>query len=118
MLGDDSTPATVDQWVVVLDNLVREANDDTRFLPSHHDAVLKKPAMQAYADYIAGLWAEVRRARAAGQTLEQTKAALLIPDKFPALAKFRNTIRSDAEWANPDIHASNIEHLWKLLDRE
>jgi len=51
----------------------------------------------------------VRRAKAAGKTLEQTKAALQRDKVFPETAELNGAAEE-----LPNIHEHNIEALWKV----
>ncbi len=113
---DKATPAVVDNWFVVMRKVLAEANEETKFLASHGRAVMRKGQYQEFVSYLEGVWGVVRRARAAGKTLEQAKAD--VPLKaFPAIAKLPNEELRGSEWENLDIHGHNVEHLWKVLDR-
>lgn len=57
--------------------------------------------------YLEKLWNEVRRAKAAGKTLEQTKAALPLKERFSEFADLANSADEV-----PNIHEHNIEALW------
>jgi hypothetical protein len=51
----------------------------------------------------------VRRAKAAGRTLQQVKDALPRAQEFPEVAKL-----SDEDFQMKDIHEHNIEALWSV----
>jgi glyoxylase-like metal-dependent hydrolase (beta-lactamase superfamily II) len=114
-VAEESTPANVDNWFVVMHGLLNEANDDTRFLASHGRAIMKKGQYQQFVSYLEGVWNGVRRANSSGKTLEQAKADIQLRD-FPEIARLPNEELRGTEWENLDIHGHNIEHLWKVLD--
>jgi glyoxylase-like metal-dependent hydrolase (beta-lactamase superfamily II) len=115
-VAEKATPAGIDNWFVVMRAVLSEANGETRFLPSHGRAVMKKSQYEDYVSYLEGVWNGVKRARSAGRTLEQAKAELPLKS-FPAVAKLPNEDLRGTEWENLDIHGHNIERLWKVLDR-
>ena len=112
---EESTPAEVDNWIGVMHHLLNTADDNTRFLASHGRAVMKKGQYQKFLTYLEGLWRGVRRAKAAGKTLDQAKSEILLKD-FPEIAKLPNEELRGTEWENLDIHGHNIEHLWHVLE--
>jgi hypothetical protein len=57
------------------------------------------------------LWNEVRRAKAEGETLEQTKAALPRAELFSETAGLAGSTDEV-----PNIHEHNIEALWNAAD--
>jgi hypothetical protein len=59
------------------------------------------------AAYVEKLWNEVRRAKAAGKTLEQAKQATGREELFPELASLK-----DEAYGIASIHQRNIEMLW------
>jgi glyoxylase-like metal-dependent hydrolase (beta-lactamase superfamily II) len=111
---EEATPADVDNWMVVLRGLLNEATEDTRFLPSHHRAAMKKAQYQQFVAYLDGVWNGVRAARSKGKTLEQAKAGIRLAD-FPETARLPNEELRGTQWENLDIHGHNIEHLWNVL---
>ena len=115
VVAEKATPAGIDNWFVVMRDVLGEANGETRFLPSHGRAVMKKGQYEDYVSYLEGVWNGVKRARSIGRSLEQTKAELPL-SSFPAVAKLPNEDLRGTEWENLDIHGHNIERLWKLLD--
>lgn len=115
-VAEKATPAAIDNWFVLMRAVLSEANGETRFLPSHGRAVMKKSQYEDYVSYLEGVWSGVKRARAAGRTLGQAKADLPLTS-FPAVAKLPNEELRGTEWENLDIHGHNIEYLWKVLDR-
>ncbi len=115
-VAEKATPAGIDNWFVVMRAVLSEANGETRFLPSHGRAVMKRSQYEDYVSYLEGVWNGVKRARSGGRTLEQAKAELPLKS-FPAVAKLPNEDLRGTEWENLDIHGHNIERLWKVLDR-
>ena len=113
---EKATPAVVDNWAVVMRRVLAEANGETKFLASHSRAVMRKGQYEAFVSYVEGVWNGVKRARAAGKTLEQAKAEVPL-SAFPAIAKLPNEELRGTEWENLDIHGHNVEHLWKVLER-
>jgi len=94
--------------------VLNDANENTRFLPSHGRAIMKKEQYVQFVSYLEKLWDGVRRAQAAGKTLEQTKAELPLTN-FPEVAKLPNEELRGTQWEILDIHQQNIDHLWKVL---
>jgi glyoxylase-like metal-dependent hydrolase (beta-lactamase superfamily II) len=114
-LTEPATAAGIDNWLVVLRGLLKEANGETRFLASHGRAVMKKGQYEEFVSYLEGVWDGVRRARTGGRTLDQAKADIPLKN-FPAIAKLPNEQLRGTEWENLDIHGNNIERMWKALD--
>ena len=115
-VAEKATPAGIDSWFAVMRAVLDEADGETRFVPSHGRAVMKKGQLEGYVSYLQGVWDGVKRARGSGRTLEQAKADLPLT-AFPAVAKLPNEDLRGTEWENLDIHGHNIERLWKVLDR-
>jgi len=113
---EEATPAIVNNWFVVMHRLLNEANENTRFLASHHRAVMKKEQYQQFVSYLEAVWNGVQRAKTSGKTLEQAKAEIPLKD-FPEIAKLPNEELRGTEWEILDIHQQNIEHLWKVLGK-
>ena len=114
--AERATPAVIDNWSVVMRRVLDETNEETKFLSSHGRAVMKKRQVQELVAYVEGVWNGVKRARAAGKSLEQAKAEVPLA-AFPAIAKLPNEELRGTEWENLDIHGHNVEHLWKVLER-
>jgi glyoxylase-like metal-dependent hydrolase (beta-lactamase superfamily II) len=108
------TAAIADNWPEVLRDLLARTDENTRFIASHNPTPMKKEQIGKFASYLERLWAEVRRAKAAGQTLEQLKAGLPLAERFPEVAKLNNSSLLGTEWEVRDIHGQNIETLWKV----
>jgi len=113
---EEATPEIVDHWFVVMHGVFNDANENTRFLPSHGRAIMKKEQYVQFVSYLEKLWEGVRRAQAAGKTLEQTKAELPLTN-FPEVAKLPNEELRGTQWEILDIHQQNIDHLWKVLGK-
>ncbi len=109
------TVATVDNWLVVLRDLLGRTDEHTRFLASHDATPMNREQIRQFASYLEGLWTEVRRAKAAGESLEQLKARLPLTGRFPEMAKLKNSNLVGTEWEVRDIHGRNIDVLWKAL---
>jgi glyoxylase-like metal-dependent hydrolase (beta-lactamase superfamily II) len=101
------TAAIVDNWMAVLHEVIDQANDKTQFISCHGWFVMRKAQCAPQVAYLEKLWNEVRRAKAAGKTLEQTRDALTRADRLPEVAGLANT--ADGV---PNIHDHNIEALW------
>lgn len=114
-VAEKATPAGIDNWFVVMRAVLKDANAETRFLPSHGRAVMKKGQYEGFVSYLEGVWNGVKRARSGGRTLEQAKADVPLTS-FPAVAKLPNEDLRGTEWENLDIHGHNVERLWKVLD--
>lgn len=115
-VAEEATPAIVDNWFVVMHGLLKEANGETRFVPSHGRTMMKKEQVDRAVAYLEGLWTGLRRARSSGRTLDQAKSDLPL-SAFPGVAGLPNEALRGSEWENLDIHGHNVEHLWKVLDR-
>ncbi len=113
-LTANATPAVLDNWFLVAHRLLKDANDDTRFLPSHGRTALTKNQMQQSVAYLENLWQKVRVAKSSGKTLSDTTAEIPLKD-FPDMAKLPNEYLRGTEWEILDIHRQNIEHMWKVL---
>jgi glyoxylase-like metal-dependent hydrolase (beta-lactamase superfamily II) len=109
------TAATVENWLVVLRDLLGRTDEHTRFLASHGATRLNQGQIRHFASYLEGLWTEVRRAKEAGQAPEQLKARLPLAGRFPEMAKLKNNSLVGTEWEVQDIHGRNIDVLWKAL---
>jgi glyoxylase-like metal-dependent hydrolase (beta-lactamase superfamily II) len=114
---EGATPQIVDNWFVVMHGLLNEADGNTRFIASHGRAIMRKEQCALFVSYLEKLWTEVRRAKAGGKTLEQTKTNLSLQEHFPEVAKLQNQSLPGTQWEVLDIHQQNIEHLWKVLEK-
>jgi glyoxylase-like metal-dependent hydrolase (beta-lactamase superfamily II) len=110
-------PQVVDNGIAVLRALIGEANESTRFIPCHGNALMNKAQFQQFLSYIEKLWREVRRMKAEGKTLEQTEAALSLKERFPEAADLRDEMYRGTPYETLGIHRYNIEYLWKTLDK-
>jgi glyoxylase-like metal-dependent hydrolase (beta-lactamase superfamily II) len=101
------TAAMVNNWIAVLNEVMAQANDKTQFISCHGWTVMSKAQCAPQVAYLEKLWNEVRRAKAAGKTLQQAKEALPRAQLFPEVAGL-----ADAGLQVPNIHEHNIEALW------
>ena len=104
---DPLTAAIVNNWIAVLHEVLDQANEKTQFVSCHGWTVTNKAQVAPQAAYLEKLWNEVRRAKAAKQSLEQTREALPRAARFSEFADLANTADEV-----PDIHGHNIEALW------
>lgn len=112
----DLTAATVENWLVVLRDLLARTDEHTRFIASHDPRPMNREQIRLFASYLEGVWTEVRRARVTGEPIEKLKARLSLKDRFPEMAKLENSHLVGSEWEVLDIHARNIDVLWKALN--
>ena len=110
-------PQVVDNWLAVLRTMLGEANESTRFIPAHGSVPMNKAQMQQFYSYLERLWSEVHRLKAEGKTLEQTKAALPLKERFPEAAGLRDDMYRGKPYETLGIHQYNVEFLWKTLDK-
>jgi glyoxylase-like metal-dependent hydrolase (beta-lactamase superfamily II) len=110
--ADMLTAGIVNNWFVVLDEVLSQADGKTQFLGCHGRAVMNKAQCAHEAAYLEKLWNEVRRTKAAGRTLEQAKADLRLAEGFPEFADLADAWTPAAP-AETGIHQRNIEVLWK-----
>lgn len=103
------TATTVDYWIAVLKEVLAAADERTKFISCHGWTVMSKTQCAPQVAYLEKLWAEVRRARAAGKTLQQTKEALARAQVFPEVAGL-----ADTGLQVPNIHEHNVEALWSV----
>jgi glyoxylase-like metal-dependent hydrolase (beta-lactamase superfamily II) len=113
---EQATPQIVDNWFVVMHAVLQEADDQTRFVPSHDRSVLKKEPCAQQVAYLEKLWADLRSARADGKTLEQARADFP-RQSFPEVANLSNEKNRGTPWERLDIHNQNIGILWKVLGK-
>jgi glyoxylase-like metal-dependent hydrolase (beta-lactamase superfamily II) len=111
--AEKATPQIVDNWFAVMGTVLKEANDQTRFIPSHDRDILKKEQCSQQVAYLEKLWDGVRRAKADGKTLEQTRSDLPL-QSFPEVANLANEKNRGTPWERLDIHSQNIGLLWKV----
>jgi glyoxylase-like metal-dependent hydrolase (beta-lactamase superfamily II) len=109
------TAHIVDNWFVVLHDLLARTDGQTRFLASHSATPMTKAQIQSFVSYLEGLWGEVRRAKSGGETIAQLKTRLPLAARFPEMAKLNNSNLLGTEWEIRDIHGQNIDMLWKTL---
>ena len=101
------TPAIVNNWIAMLNELLSQTNEKTQFVSCHGWSVMNKAEVAPQVAYLEKLWNEVRRAKVAGKTLEQTKASLPRAEGFSETAGLGNTADQI-----PNIHEHNIEAFW------
>lgn len=101
------TPAIVNNWIAVLHEVLDQTNEKTQFVSCHGWSVMSKAQVAQQVAYLEKLWNKVRRAKAAGKTLAQTKAALPRAERFSESAGLGNTADEI-----PNIHEHNVEALW------
>jgi glyoxylase-like metal-dependent hydrolase (beta-lactamase superfamily II) len=101
------TPAIVNNWIAVLNEVLDQTNEKTQFVSCHGWGVMNKAQVAQQVAYLERLWNEVRRAKAAGKTLAQTKAALPRAERFSDFADLVDTADEI-----PSIHEHNVEALW------
>jgi len=112
--ADRTTPAMVDNWLVVLRELLDESNENTRFMACAGRGFMNKGNVEQFLAYLEKMWAGVRRAKAEGKTLEQARAALPLKD-FPMVTQLSNQLFVGTEWEIRDIHQNNVDFFWKVL---
>ncbi|HNX50471.1 MAG TPA: hypothetical protein PLS53_03425 [Thermoanaerobaculaceae bacterium] len=110
------TAATVENWLVVFRDLLARTDEHTRFLASHDPTPMNQEQIRTFMSYLEGVWTEVRRAKETGEPLEKLKARLPLKDRFPEMAKLENSHLVGSEWEVLDIHARNIDVMWKALN--
>ena len=76
-----------------------------------------KAEFQQFYAYLEKLWSEVRRLKAEGKTLEQTKAALPLKERFPEAANLQDERNRGNAYETLGIHQYNVEFLWKTLEK-
>ncbi len=103
------TAAIVDNWIAVLNEVMAQADEKTQFISCHGWTVMTKAQCAPQVAYLEKLWSEVRRSKAAGKTLQQTKEALPRAQMFPEVASL-----SEADFQMKNIHEHNIEALWSV----
>ncbi len=101
------TAAFMDNWIVVLNEVLAQSNEKTQFISCHGWTIMSKAQCAPQVAYLETLWNEVRRAKTAGKTLAQAKQALPRAERFPEIAAL-----SDAADGLPNVHEHNIEVLW------
>ena len=111
-----ATPQIVNNWFVVMHNILDEANDRTRFIPSHDREIMTKEQCAQQVAYLEKLWTGLLRAKADGKTLDQTRASLPLQD-FPEVANLDNEKNRGTPWERLDIHNQNIALLWTVAGK-
>jgi len=92
--------ATVNDWIPSLDRILAN-HPNTKFVPGHGE-VATATELREFRDYLDDLRTRVKQAIAGGQTIEQAKQQLKLPDKYRNHA-FQN-------FAQP-----NVEDMYKEL---
>jgi hypothetical protein len=105
------TASIVNNWIAVLNEVLGQTNEKTQFVSCHGWTVTNKAQVSPQVAYLEKLWNEVRRAKAEGETLEQTKAALPRAELFSETAGLAGSTDEV-----PNIHEHNIEALWNAAD--
>ena len=101
------TGAMVNHWIAVLNEVLAQADEKTDFISCHGWGTMTKAQVAPQVAYMDKLWTEVRRAKAAGKTLQEAKQALIRARFCPELAGL-----ADSGLQVPNIHEHNIEALW------
>ena len=114
--ADTTTPAMVDNWLVVLREVVDESDENTRFMTCSGRQFMKKGDVERFLGYLEKMWIGVRRAKTEGKTLEQARAALPLKD-FPVYAQLPNEAFVGTEWEVRNIQQNNVDFFWKVLSR-
>ena len=104
---EEMTGTMVDHWIAVLKEVLAQADEQTKFISCHGWGVMTKAQVAPQVAYMDKLWIEVRRAKAAGKTLEEAKQTLTRSRLCPELVGL-----ADAGLQVPHIHEHNIEVLW------
>ena len=115
-LAESTTPQMVDNWFVVLREVLAETDENTRFLTCSQRQIMGQAECQRFYAYLEQLWNGVRRAKAGGKTFEQCCAALPLQD-FSEMAKQPNESLRGTEWEILDVHRQNIGFFWKVLEK-
>ena len=105
--AETMTPAMVDNWVAILKEVVAQSDDKTQFISCHGWGVMSKAQVAPQVAYLEKLWNQVRSAKTAGKTLQETKASLPRAQAFPEVASL-----GDSGLQVSNIHEHNIEALW------
>jgi len=66
----------VNNWIAVLNQVMAQADEKTRFISCHGWTVMTKAQRVPQVAYLEKLWNKVKRAKAVGKTLQQAKGAL------------------------------------------
>jgi glyoxylase-like metal-dependent hydrolase (beta-lactamase superfamily II) len=112
--AETTTPAMVDNWLVVLREVLDESDENTRFMTCSGRQFMKKGDVEQFLGYLEKMWTGVRRAKAEGKTLEQARAALPLMD-FPVYAQLPNDAFVGTEWEVRNIQQNNVDFFWKVL---
>jgi glyoxylase-like metal-dependent hydrolase (beta-lactamase superfamily II) len=113
-LAETTTPAMVDNWLVVLREVLADANENTRFVTCSQRQVMNKGQSEQFLGYLEHMWNGVRRAKSEGKTLEQTRAIMPLKD-FAPYAEFPNDFLAGTEWEIRDVQQHNVDFFWKVL---
>lgn len=104
---DVLTGSMVDNWIAVLKDVMAQADERTQFISCHGWTAMSKAQCAPQVAYLEKLWVEVRRAKAAGKTVQQVKEALTRAQVFQELAGLANEGLTVS-----NIHEHNIDALW------
>jgi glyoxylase-like metal-dependent hydrolase (beta-lactamase superfamily II) len=104
---EEMTAAMVNNWIAVLNEVLAEADEKTQFISCHGWGVMTKAQVAPQVAYMDRLWTEVRRAKTAGNTLQEAKQVLTRARVCPELANL-----ADSGLQVSKIHEHNIEALW------
>jgi hypothetical protein len=107
------TAEKVNNWFLVLHEVLSQADENTQFLGCHGRSAMTKSQCAHEAAYLEKHWNEVRRTKAAGKTLEQAKADLRLALSFAEFADLGDVMSAGNPDEVPSIHQKNIEVLWK-----
>jgi glyoxylase-like metal-dependent hydrolase (beta-lactamase superfamily II) len=115
-LAGTTTPTMVDNWLVVLREVLSESNEKTRFMTCSGREFMNKGDVEHFLSYLDQMWTGVRRAKAEGKTLEQARTALPLKN-FPMYAQLSNSSFVGTEWEIRDIQQNNVDFFWKVISR-
>jgi glyoxylase-like metal-dependent hydrolase (beta-lactamase superfamily II) len=107
------TAEKVNNWFLVLHDVLSQADEKTQFLGCHGRSAMTKSQCAHEAAYLEKLWNEVRRTEAAGKTLEQAKVDLRLAENFAEFADLGDIRSAGNPDEVPSVHQRNIEVLWK-----
>lgn len=111
------TPAMVDNWFVVLREILRESDENTRFMTCSQRDFMKKQDCERFTTYLERLWTGLKRAHAEGKTQEQARTEGAFKEHFADFAQWPNESNRGTEWEVLDLHQRNLDQLWDVLTR-
>jgi glyoxylase-like metal-dependent hydrolase (beta-lactamase superfamily II) len=112
--ADTTTPAMVDNWLVVLREVLDESDENTRFMACTGRKFMKKGDVEQFLGYLEKMWIGVQRAKAEGKTLDQARVSLPLSD-FPFYAQLSNVAYAGTEYELRGIQQNNVDFFWKVL---